>query len=423
MKNILIVTYIFPPMAGGGVQRTLKFIKYLPAYGWKPMVLTIKPYEWPIVDYDLNQEIPEVAEVYKCFSLEERRTRGLFKKLLNFKPFEILRRYLLEVPDHCIGWLPFALGQAKQIIKKNKIDIIYSTFPPATSHLIGYFLKKQYDIPWVTDFRDPWLDHPFYHTNNKTVFYKKIDKEIERLVINSSDLIITTTHTYKNDILNKYSSVKTNKVGIITNGYDEEDFHKKDVKKKSNQFTLTYTGFVGENVNLEIFFKACKKLANKHPVEIKKWKINFIGRSDKQVRKFICKYKLEQIIKSVGYILHQESICNISNADVLLIFSRGRNILPAKIFEYLRAKRPILAFSEEDDELSSLIKNLNAGVVVSSKESNQIAGVLWDLYINREKNRGIYQISDNILKNYERKQLTLKLSNVLKDLINKQIKD
>lgn len=409
MNNVLIITYTFPPHAGGGVQRTLKFAKYLPEYGWCPTVVTIKPYRWKGMDYSLVEEVPQQADVHRCFSLELRRLPSVIQPLLTSQYVMKLRR-LIEIPDHCIGWLSFAMRSIGNIVKKKSIDVVYSSFPPGTAHLIGYLVKKKYDIPWVAGYRDPWL------ANRTPRVYQKLVNGLEKRCITFADKIIVTADFFKEDLQATYPGLTNNKVFTITNGYDEADFSSLSNKTTSSKFNIVYTGYTGP-LRLHHFGSAVKQLINNGSIQEHDLDIVIVGNTDGPVSVPDQEIDLDGVpFTRMGYVSHSKSIEYLHQASILLLYSWARNEIPGKTFEYLRAKRPILVLADKRDEVAHLIEESGSGIVVPADNETHIAQAIYNLYCEVRSGYIQHIASDDFIKRYERKELTAKLARIFDQL-------
>jgi len=451
MKNVLMISYVFPPLAGSGVQRTLKFVKYLPLHGWKPIVLTIKPYQWPESDPALSKEIPKEAEVIRCYSLEVRRLRigfmsilGKFKSTLSAKNSSVqtslstkksfLRSFMREcaglvqttlsfletffsIPDHCIGWLPFCMMRAAKTMREKEVKIIYSSFPPGTAHLIGYILKKIYRVPWVADFRDPWR---IFLADTPTGFHYTVAKWLEYRFLSYADRIVVTTEVLQRDFLTKHLDDRNkNKLITIYNGFDETDFATVKSQSDNEFFHIVYTGHRSylQKAQMLPFFLALEKLSKRAQVK-NRWRFHFVGTSiTEEIKNLVTSLGLENMINFTGYLSHQESIKKILHAHVLLLpYSHYKTTYPGKIFEYLRAQKPILALAEEGGALADLIVKAKAGLVVPPNCENLIADALWDLYRGVIEGNGQFRTGNKFILQFERKLLTEKLAAVFDSL-------
>ena len=411
MKKVLLVAYQYPPLGGVGVFRTLKFTKYLPKFGYKPYILTVKNPMYPMKDPTLIKEIPHEAKVYRTFSFEHRILRAPRLLNLNLKWFYI--------PDEHTGWIPFAVHQGEKVIKKEKIDIIYATSPIFTSLLVGYLLKKKTGKPLVVDYRDPWTQNIFikYPTN----FHRKIEEKMEALVLATADNIIVTTEPMKHKMAEKYPFTK-GRIVTITNGFDPEDFKNLTTKKDKKKFLVTYTGsFYGLQTG-EQFFTALKGLIEEKTEMQNKLQVLFAGLPSKHAIFLIEHYGLKNVVKLLGYKSHKQTLKLMVNADVLLLIMASDEVydaktgplrIPAKVFEYLGAKKPILAIVPEGT-VADIISSTKSGVIVSPWDTGAIAQAIFKLF--QDWKSGTLKIADGDVSEYDRKVLTRKLVNIFQCL-------
>ena len=276
MKKVLIITYYWPPGSGAGVQRWLKFSKYLPQYGWEPLILTIDPdyATYPALDEFLSREIPQTLKVYKTkatdyfrlyskdksgipsagFAIDEEK--GFFSRLAKFI------RGNFFIPDPRKGWNRYAFSKACEIIEEEKIENVITTSPPHSTQLIGLKLKKKYPgIRWIADLRDPWTDIYYYDQFHPTRLSRKIDLNYEMSVLRSSDKIITVGKSLRDHFASKIKG-KGEKIEVITNGYDAEDFSGLD-STRSGIFTISYTGTLSDAYPVKGFLEALKVVQGK----------------------------------------------------------------------------------------------------------------------------------------------------------------
>jgi glycosyltransferase involved in cell wall biosynthesis len=409
VKKVLMIVYTFPPHAGGGVQRNLKFSRYLEQFSWEPIVVTVNPYQWSSQDYTLVDEIPQHLDVHRCYSLELRRAPVFLQPLLHHSLVLKMRR-LFEIPDHCIGWTPFAMAEITKIIKTKKIDAIFSSFPPVTTHLVAYWTKKRFNLPWIADYRDPWTQRVGF-TNRTSRIFRGLHKYLNRKCIQFADHTIVTTDNLRKELLNEYKELGPDKISTITNGYDEYDFKGLRDNVKDNYFTIVYTGITPRKDILIPFIRSLEKLKAGNIIKDKKIRFIIVGCKDSYGSSQDDKINGDGIeIVNVGYVSYRRSIQYLYEADVLLLFSWGYNIIPGKTFEYLRAKKPILLLADEQDEVAKLIVSMNVGMIASPDDVECICTALQQLLK--------YRISmdageKSALERYERKQLTFRLSKIL----------
>jgi glycosyltransferase involved in cell wall biosynthesis len=438
-RKVLFIAYLFPPVGGSGVQRSSKFVKYLPQFGWKPLVLTVKePYDF-YSDEDLMKDVAGKCTIYRTFSIEPMKwvrkfLKKKWQKKINveknnkaadktLKPGFLvkLKTYLL-FPDNEILWLPFAVWRGWRIIRKEQPSVIYSTASPYTDHLIALILTKLTRLPWVADFRDLWVDRPNFPQNKFRYF---IDRKLEKRVIEAADHVVTATSLLTKRFNDLYPSKK---YSTLTNGYDEDDFTLvKDVKPPNDEFRITYTGIFNKERNPQKVFLALKKNIDQNEDLRNKIKFKIIGQLDNpgDLGNFnnFRDLGLEKYSELVGYQPHQSAIKEMCRATVLLLFIGeqilGETILTGKIFEYLRSGRPVLAVVPPNGLAAEVIRNTNSGIVVSRDSEDEISqGIikLFNLYI---QNNLETEFSRENIKHYSREYLTGNLALVFLSVIDK----
>jgi glycosyltransferase involved in cell wall biosynthesis len=415
MKKVLMIAYLFPPMGGGGVQRTIKFAKYLPQFGWEPAILTVeeKNYKsswWKILDPELLEDLPEEAKIYRTFSLDYI-FQGKIGKLVHY-----LCRVLFIPDDQIISWFPFALREAVKILRNEKIDAIYSTSIPYTNHFIGLLLKKLTKKPWIADFRDPWTTNPNYRILSPV--HAKINRFCETLIYKCCDTIITSTEGYRHNILVNFHFVKPEKVIAITNGYDPEDF--RGIEKTSNNttsFTITYlSGSSYGDYFLRDFLKGMKTLFDINPRVISKIKVNLLGEDPRGVHLINHFGFPNGVFYFLDYVSQKHVGKFLLNSDLLLLVlpaeKKWENCIPQKTFQYLGAGKPIFAIVPEGCA-ADLVRNSNAGVVVNPQDSEKIAETIYSFLQKKERGELEYFSDFLAVKNFDRRIITDSLAQIL----------
>lgn len=409
MKKVLVIAYHYPPLGGGGVFRTLKFTKYLPRFGFKPYVLTVKNAMYQAKDPTLLEDIPPEVRIIRTFSLE----RKLF--LLPFYALRTTPKWIF-IPDINIGWLPFAVRRGEQIIKKEGIDVIYATAPIYTSLLIACLLKRRTGKPLVIDFRDPWTQNVFIKYPTK--LHKKIEEKMEKFVLKTADHIIANTEPMRLKLIEKYPFIKE-KCTTITNGFDAQDFQRLKRKVYRDKFTITYVGYLYSATDPEYFLPALKKLLEEKKEIRNLIRVLFVGDAIPKVSMQIKKFNLTDVVKLVGFVPHKTGLEYMINSDVLLLTIAPEAHLPiaGKTYEYLAAKRPILAIVPDGPSVD-LIRSTRSGVVVHPKNITYIKHTLFKLF--QEWKKGSLGAIKSDIAVYERKALTEKLAQVFQCVITRK---
>ena len=371
MKKVLIITYYWPPSGGAGVQRWLKFAKYLPQLGWQPIIYTPENPDFSLQDASLQKDIPKEAIVlktkiwepyhlYKWFSgkKSENANAGFFSggKKRWKQRLSIFVRGNFFIPDPRVFWVKPSVKYLKKYIEENAIDAIVSTGPPHSMHLIALGLKKHFPtIKWIADFRDPWTDIDFYHELQLTSWADKKHKRLEKKVIESADEVI---------VIGKKMQEQLNKgadnTHIIYNGFDEDDFPKTQ-QKKDDYFTIVYVGSMNKDRHHKEFWEAIIELTNKLEDFSKELKVKIIGSIDNLVKEYLSSLGLYNKVEFIKYLPHEKAIEEMQQACLLYLpinnVPSAKFIITGKVFEYLAVNKPILCIGPEGSELATILGN------------------------------------------------------------------
>jgi len=439
-----MITYAFPPAAGSGVMRTLKFAKYLPGNGWRPIILALKnPYPEKC-DPAMLDELSSDVKVFRtgmidCLSFLlkiKKKIQGTRQQARGrahtvhaagggggnagiFKSIERLVSTLFSTPDKYIGWLIPAVVRGMSIIRREDIDLIYSTSPAKTALLIGLCLKKISGKAWVVDFRDPWT-LTLNGTGKRTVRLR-FERWLESKVMKNADMIVANTDYLRDAYVREYQDIIVKKIKVITNGYDEADFQ--DVRRarplSDGRCIIGHIGEFYENIRRpDNFLKAVGELVAEKKISPHTISIDFIGGGEYVLtdwyKQLLAYVKLEGIVKSTGHIPHVQSLRSMLNADILLLLQphpRSRLQIPAKAFEYMRCGGYILTLAPEG-ATAALMRKYAKGTVVREQEIGAIKNAVYFLYtqVMNKKIKG-YETAPDVSM-YSRKQLTGDLAEV-----------
>lgn len=426
MKKVLIITYYWPPSGGAGVQRWLKFSKYLPEFGYFPIILTVddKTASYAQQDLTLQMEVSPDLPVYRTKTFEPY---NLYRKLSNKKEipyggfsnqqkttlFDKLSRFIrgnLFVPDPRKGWNRFAIRKALELIKSESISTIITTGPPHSTHLIGIRLKKIAGIRWIADFRDPWTDIYYYKELYHSGLATRYDSCLEKKVLLASDKIITVSEDVKR-LLSKKAEGLAEKITVIPNGYDETDF-KKIEPEKNQFFTIAYIGTVAMSYRIDRFVEAVYRLPDKVKEKIK---VRFVGNVPEEIlNQFVLK-NLGSNIEVLGYIPHEQAVRQMKGASLLLLAipesQNNKGIVTGKFFEYLAARRPILAIGPQEGDVDQMIRDCRAGRLFSYNDTEKMSEFILEIF-ERFENKKIWEETTGTDK-YSRRNLTKELSEKL----------
>lgn len=417
MKKVLILANQFPPMGGSGVQRTLKFVKYLPEFGIEPIVVT-KKYNGRLLDETLLEELPKDLKIYRLKAYETVENRSIFRLPIKF----IGTR--LTPPDGEYFWYYFNRKEVADILKKENIDCIYSTSYPYSGHLLGLYLKRKFPhIKWIVDFRDEWTNNPYYADN----FFKKLkynrERKQETQVTNECDFLIANSKFMLDNFIKDTPKLKKHST-YIPNGYDEEDFlgliNQRDGGEK---FVITYTGSLYGKRNLTEFLEGLKIAIEENEVDKEKIEIRLVGNVHKSMaEEYAEKYNLDGKIKTLGYMNHRDSIQMLYNSDILLLIigkvEGAENFYSGKIFEYIRADREILAIVPEKGAAAEVILETNTGTVVDPDNIKGISEAITNYYRQWENSKINHNPNWDLVEKYSRKSQAGELAKIIKNLNN-----
>uniref|UniRef100_UPI0032162661 glycosyltransferase family 4 protein n=1 Tax=uncultured Draconibacterium sp. TaxID=1573823 RepID=UPI0032162661 len=431
-KKVLIITYYWPPSGGPGVQRPLKFARYLPDFGWEPIILTVRNGEYPAIDESLEKDIPPGCKVYKTKVAEPsflyRKFTGMKKNdkipVANLaqknvswkKKLSNQIRLNLFVPDAKIGWIPYAFKQGKKIIEQEKPDIIFSTSPPPTVHLIAKKLAKWSGIKWVADFRDPWTNIHYLQNQPICSLSKNYNKMLEANVIEKCDKATCVSQNFV-DLL---TTTRKPKFNIITNGFDHET-DTVSTEKSNDKFTMLYIGGLTWNRYFKSFFVLLIELIQNNILPKNNIKLVFTGSIEKTIKEEIEQlFTNHNIVEFNDYIPHTEAVTQMKKADLLLLFLEKvkgyEGHIPGKIFEYISTHNQILGIGNTKGESSAILNETKTGKLCNPENSEEIKQELIKAYTNWEKGI-IPNVEVELIDSYSRKKLTKKLAKLFESML------
>ncbi len=432
MKQVLVVASGFAPQGGGGVTRVHSFVKYLPGYGWKPVVLTLKEkYAYPhAIDATLLQEYDPSIEIHRTGSLQPGYTKGdspqyqvtgFSKKRSSTtsvlrKGTQTLYNWFL-IPDERVLWIPFALPRGRKLISQKKIDLIYVTTPPHSVSILGLLLKKYSKVPYILDIRDDWVENRYFAS--KLWHRKKLEKYFEARAITAADAIIVVTQESMDLIAKKYPAAQ-GRIHLIPNGYDPDDFRSGiDLDPKRPKCRIIYSGSLTRRRNLHTFFEALAELENQKHISTQ-LEILFVGAIHAENWSIIQEHGLVNIIHFTDHVSHKESIQYLHNSDVCLLVSTSeegsRTVIPSKIYEYIGARKPILALADPDSATARLIREGNLGTITASGKKEDIKISLLNILNQYQTGTLKLELSADFLAQFDRAKLTGKLAEVFQSL-------
>ena len=445
MKKVLMISMAFPPIPVVGVFRITKFCKFLPEMHWQPSVLTQKAkdffegMDWsPLEDISNDIRIIRTPNFQPFYwwdhrSLNGKNARNVSSsetaqvKPLRFSLKKIissilkLLRKILTIPDDRLAWIPQAFLPGITHIRKEKIDVIFSSSPSVTNHILGYILSLFTGRPHVVDFRDLWTLNEVYFTRKLPHFLKQYDKLWEKIILKHSKRIIVVNHTLRKQLIEAYPDICSDKVEVIYNGFDEEDIKKIDLPTvKNNHFTIVYAGSIYGHRSPSFFFEALSKWVHNNEAVQKKVKVDFYGTGHSDYPGKIIDLGLDKIVTFHPRVTKKEVLQILFNADLLLLI-HGFNKLAAsststKLFEYLATGKPILALMPES-EAADILQKYNDNIVVSSPDTDKVIGFLQNQFGEWNKRKRPTHCVTNIPPEFSRKNQAQKLASLLDNVI------
>ncbi|MFB9097986.1 MULTISPECIES: glycosyltransferase family 4 protein [Flavobacterium] len=421
-KQILIVSYYWPPAGGPGVQRWLKFVKYLPEFGIEPHVYIPENPTYPLQDDKLLSEVSDEVIVIKNKIFEPYGLASIFSKkkakkissgiIPNRKRQTFIEKVMLWIrgnvfiPDARVFWVKPSVKFLRKYIEENQIDTIITTGPPHSLHLIGLQLKKELKINWITDFRDPWTTIGYHKQLKLSNWAAKKHKAFEKEVLNSCDTCIVTSPTTKKE----FAALTSKPIEVITNGYDVEKIIKKPLDIK---FTLAHIGSFLSERNPQILWQSLAELIAENEGFSNDFELKLIGAVSNEVLESISNHGLTSFMNHLGYVSHDVALQEQKSSQVLLLVEidseETKCIIPGKLFEYMVSERPILAIGPNETDFEKIIKETNSGSFFNYQEKEMLKEYILKCFnLYKENNLMSYPVG---LQKYSRKNLTKQLAN------------
>jgi len=411
MKKVLFITYYWPPSGKASIHWPLKIIKRLPSFDWQPIVLTVEEDTFSQKDETFISEIPSGINVIKAksfepFNIYKRFTgKGKDEQLIasqtiskENKSFShrlsIWLRMNLFVPDARVGWYFPAVKAGLNLLKKEKADAIVSIGPPHTSHLIGKKLSSKFGLPHIPVFIDPWVDISYYKNFKRSRITLSIDNRFEKSVLENSADIVFVTETMREDYVKKYPFIKE-KSKVLYWGYSEEDFNLPPNTFPGEVKTvevILHAGNIFDYQNPKHFWKTLKDEVERG----RQLKMVFIGTVSPKIKQSIKNSGLDQYTEYKGFLPYKEMLKEMMKASYLLVCTTEPRHVPGKLFEYLRAGKPIIAFGDGNEEVRKILADANAGMMFSYQESGE----------KFFKSYSILKTNEEFVKGFERERIT-----------------
>ena len=423
MKRALIITYYWPPAGGPGVQRWLKFVTYFKEFGIEPVVFIPDNPHYPLQDKSIVSEIPTGIEIIR-FPIKEpyglakvfskKKTNQVSSGIITSKKQSFVERMLLWVrgnffiPDARIGWVKPSVAFLNKYLSENNIDVVITSGPPHSLHLIGMELKEKIGVKWLADFRDPWTTIHYYNSLRLNNLSKKKHLELESKVLNNADLVVVTSNNTKLE----FQEITNTPIEVITNGYDISEIIN---RVPDDSFSLVHIGSLLSDRNPEVLWKVLSELCIEDPIFAKDLKIKLAGVLSDDILSSIQKVGLKENCDVLGYVSHQEAIQLQHNAQILLLVEMDRletkAIIPGKLFEYIAAKRPIIAMGPSGSDVETIIEETNSGKYFGYSEEEKLKDQIRSYY--KEFKQGSIIINSQSISKYSRRALTSKMSDLI----------
>ena len=445
MKRVLIITYYWPPTGGSGVQRWVKFAKYLPSEGWQPVIYTPENPEQLAVDESLAAEVSAETEVLKTritepYELYKKflRKSGHSKEAVEVNPVNAQNKSAMQKmamwvrgnlfrPDPRCLWIRPSVKFLKKYLKEHPVDLIVSTGPPQSMHLIGMRLSQETGLPWIADFRDPWTKIFYFKHLAMTRATERWHHKMEKKVLDSAAAVVAVSPLVQQE----FQTMTQTPVELITNGFDECDFQTdgfagdQDARRTltaggpDKDFVITHTGLFAADGNPTALWDVLGEKCSKDTQFRKMLKIRLIGKTDIQIVNALRDAGLEENLEDMGYQPHSVAVNGQRSASLLILPLRKepeyKAVLPGKLFEYLASWRPVLGIGQPDGAMSIILNTTKTGVVFDWEDRNSLKlfiDLCWERHL-----KGELTVEDADLTQFTRVELTRKMAELFEKTV------
>lgn len=430
MKKVLVITYYWPPTGGSGVQRWVKFSKYLPEHGWQPIIYTPENPDRTSVDHSLEKDIPEgtkiirrpITEFYSIYrklmgkkdvSAKEVNPINSRQRTLKQKLMLALRGNLF-IPDPRATWIRPSVNYLCKYLKDNPVDAIVSTGPPHSMHLIAMKVAEKTGIPWVADFRDPWSKMFYFKHLCLSKWAERRHLSLERQVLDKADAVVAVSPLVQDD----FRAMTSTPIDLITNGFDEDDF--KIEVSPDGYFNVTHTGLFSADGNPEIIWTALSKKCKEDAAFRERLRIRLVGKSDKEIIDSIEANGLSDNLVNLGYCDHTVAVREQKNATILILPLRKepeyRATLPGKLFEYLASLRPILGVGQTDGAMAKILNATSSGNVYEWDNKLSVKEFIdrqWETFLRNGHSGGENEAGKSAISQYSRGATASRMASLL----------
>ena len=429
MKRVLIISYYWPPTGGSGVQRWVKFAKYLPSEGWQPVIYTPENPEQLAVDTSLEAEVPAEAEIIKTHIIEPYelykkvlRKSGHSKEAVEVNPVNAQNKSLLQKaamwvrgnlfrPDPRCLWIRPSVRFLKKYLKEHPVDLIVSTGPPQSMHMIGLKLARETGLPWIADFRDPWTKIFYFKHLAMAPATERWHKNMEKRVLDEASAVVAVSPL----VQQVFQEMTSTPVELITNGFDECDFQADECNDAyggaDKNFVITHTGLFAADGNPTVLWDVLSEKCKSDGIFAGKLKIRLIGKTDDQILKALTDRGLGDMVENLGYQPHSMAVEQQRCASVLILPLRKepeyRAVLPGKLFEYLASQRPVLGIGQPDGAMAMILNETRTGRVIGWEDKEGISEYIEQCWKKHLEGRLTIEGAD--ISHFTRRSLTRRM--------------
>lgn len=434
MKRVLLISYYFPPSGGPGVQRTLKFVRYLPEFGWQPTVLTVdaRHAAYPDIDATLEEEVPAHVEVIRTKAWDpyggyarfmgRQKSDAIGVSFVSDKDRgwrEHLARWVranIFVPDARVGWVPFAARKAYDLNGDIQFDAVVTTGPPHSTHLIGRSMARRAGVPWLADFRDPWTGVFYYADLPATAISRRLDRRLETKVLSQADVVTVVSPSMEAGLRKRVDRTYE----CVPNGFDPSDFASVKVQQRPGQFAIRYVGNLGPSQNSPLLWRSIANVVERMESEVD-LTVDFVGNVDNDVIASARSAGLGDNISTTGYVSHDRAIQCMAEAAVLLLLipnvPEAAEIVTGKIYEYMASRRPILAIGPPEGDAGRILDETGSGRMFTRDDVDGIEAFLLE-ELNRFQVEGLVPGTlSAAARRYERRNLTGEFAQLLSGMV------
>ena len=405
-RNVLVIAYFFPPLGGAGVQRVLKFVKYLPENGYKPIVVTTRSHDYPARDPSLQAEVPADTPILRAADPRLLRWGALGLDYLGLARLRALAAW----PDEAAAWIPAATVCALRAVARHRPAVIFSSAPPFSAHLVAWITARITGLPWVADFRDEFSANP--HSEGRTDLVQRLNVALERRLVADSARVVTVADYFAIE----GTPPRSDRRITLVNGVDPDDVPTRSEHGTADGFRLSFVGTLYGDRDIAPVASALRALAARGTIDPSRCELRIVG--NMWLRRQPDAGPVPVV--NTGYVSHREAVAEMQDATVLLFYAPGSSPAPSgKIFEYLACERPILCIARRDNLAYRLVEEWSAGIGAETSDSEQIESAIAALYSTWEAGAlgPVSGLRGKVMARYSRRRLAAELASVLDEAV------